>query len=200
MSVLEKKYGDLLDHPQEFKDIQERVEDITCLVNDLTLMTELDEVNYWAMDVFDYYPIIRGFIEGYDETNTHQVSVQSECDVHFIFANPRLFTIALRQVLDNAVTFTPNGGAICIFLRQQGAYHLIEVVDEGIGMAPDTLAQATHRFYRMDDAHTKRGFGLGLSMVKRICEIHSSRLIIESTLSEGTRVVLRFVAGDASRL
>ncbi len=98
----------------------------------------------------------------------------------------------LRQVLDNlinnAIRYTPAGGAIDLglFCRENRA--VIQVSDTGQGIAADDLPHIFDRFYRADKARTRAagGTGLGLSIVKWIVEGHNGQIYVESTLGEGT--------------
>ena len=62
------------------------------------------------------------------------------------------------------------------------------IQDTGIGMTPNTLRRAFQRFHRGDEAHTTPGFGLGLSMAKKIIEKHGGNIHIDSQPNEGTLV------------
>ncbi|HOW88032.1 MAG TPA: sensor histidine kinase, partial [Candidatus Omnitrophota bacterium] len=64
----------------------------------------------------------------------------------------------------------------------------VTVEDTGIGIDPKTLASLGTRFYRADQARSKDGAGLGLSIVKAICDAHKGAIRFESALSRGTKV------------
>jgi two-component system sensor histidine kinase BaeS len=103
-----------------------------------------------------------------------------------------LLSDAIRELLDNAVRFTPDGGAIMLRAQAQGNWLLVEVEDEGTGIAPADLARIFETFWRQDKAHTTRGFGLGLPLVQRVVELHGGHVEVESQPGEGSlfRVVL----------
>ena len=81
----------------------------------------------------------------------------------------------------NAVKFTPEGGTIEIALRRSGEHIEIAVVDTGIGIAPQLLPYVFDRFRQGDDATTRaHGLGLGLSIVRRLVELHGGDVIAAS--------------------
>ncbi|MFN7930722.1 MAG: PAS domain-containing protein [Blastocatellia bacterium] len=92
----------------------------------------------------------------------------------------------LRQVawnlLNNAVKFTPAGGAVVLCLRRQSEQMLLTVSDTGQGIAPDFLPHVFERFSQADTARTRRfgGLGLGLALVKHIVELHGGTIMAAS--------------------
>ncbi|MBE2269760.1 MAG: PAS domain S-box protein [Anaerolinea sp.] len=93
---------------------------------------------------------------------------------------------ALRQLLDNAVNFTPEGGLISVSTYQCEDHLSIEIQDTGCGIAEDDLPKIFNRFFRIDDAHTSSGFGLGLPIAKRIVEMHGGSISVASQLGQGS--------------
>lgn len=97
----------------------------------------------------------------------------------------RLFT----NLLDNALKFTEPGGKVAVRVGILGSEKATVVVeDSGVGIDPDTLENLGTRFYRADQARSKEGAGLGLSIVKAICDAHQGSLRFESLPGQGTRV------------
>ena len=101
-----------------------------------------------------------------------------------------LLSSALVNLVENSAKASQPGQKI--FLRAVGA--VLEVRDEGRGIAPEDLSRVTEPFYMGDPSRSKvhGGFGLGLALVKEIAAVHHARLEIESTLGQGTTVRLVF--------
>jgi heavy metal sensor kinase len=102
----------------------------------------------------------------------------------------------LKQVtvnlLDNAIKYTPPGGAIEVVVHARNRQALLEVRDNGIGMPSAALPHVFDRFYRVDPARSRElgGAGLGLSIVKSICLAHRGRVEVQSTEGSGSRFII----------
>jgi heavy metal sensor kinase len=91
----------------------------------------------------------------------------------------------ILNLLDNAVKYTPAGGAVSIELTASSGEALIRVRDNGIGIPAKDQAFVFNRFYRVDKARSRAmgGAGLGLSIVRRIAEAHGGSVSLESGAS-----------------
>jgi len=104
----------------------------------------------------------------------------------------------LLTLVSNAIKFTPPGGAVCIGLstRPDGGVDLA-VRDNGIGMRAEDIPLALQPFGRLASPamHKNEGMGLGLTVCKRLAELHGARLIVDSELGVGTTCTIAFPAG-----
>ena len=89
--------------------------------------------------------------------------------------NADLLRILLRNLVDNAVRYTPAGGRIEVRVGREGQAVRLAVADSGPGIPPSQREQALRRFYRLADQEIQ-GSGLGLSIAARIAELHGARL------------------------
>jgi heavy metal sensor kinase len=99
----------------------------------------------------------------------------------------------VRNVLDNAIKYTPAGGRVSIELDEpDGKAFRLRVSDTGIGIPEAALPHIFDRFYRVDQARTREegGSGLGLSIVKQIVEAHGGNVSVQSDIGIGTIVTL----------
>jgi len=94
----------------------------------------------------------------------------------------------LRNLVDNAIRYTPEGGTITLSLFQNGDWALLRVADTGIGISPEHLPHIFDRFYRADKARSRAsgGTGLGLAIVKGIVEQHGGRVTVTSEPGKGS--------------
>ena len=102
---------------------------------------------------------------------------------------------ALRNLLENALDYTPAGGRVQIVCRVDKHDVEISVANSGVEIAPQDLPYIFERFYRTDPARTRRqgGAGIGLSIVKQLIEAHGGRVGAESADGQ-TRIWLRLPA------
>jgi signal transduction histidine kinase len=100
---------------------------------------------------------------------------------------PELLERVLSNLVSNAIKYTPNGGVL-LGARPRGSHVDLVVVDSGIGIAPNDLGLIFGDFFQVGnrERNSKKGFGLGLGIVRRLCEGMSWRLEVRSTLGRGT--------------
>lgn len=102
----------------------------------------------------------------------------------------------LRNLLVNAAKFSPSGHPIVVRATHDGDQVVIEVVDEGVGIAEDQLARVFDRLYRAPGASfVARGTGLGLNMVRRYVELMGGTVSVRSVVGEGSTFTVRLPAG-----
>ena len=100
---------------------------------------------------------------------------------------------ALINLLDNALHYTPSGGAVTVRLQAVGGEVAVAVEDSGHGIEPEHLPHLFERFYRTDWARAKDagGTGLGLPIVKEIAEAHGGTVSVTSQVDKGSVFTLR---------
>ena len=108
----------------------------------------------------------------------------------FVKSDPQELHLALFKLLENAIRFTPAGGAVMIHTRAGQTEVKITIQDTGIGIPAEDLPHVIERFYRVDKARTSRGAGLGLSIAAKIVEAHDGEIMIDSAPGVGTTVTL----------
>jgi signal transduction histidine kinase len=109
-----------------------------------------------------------------------------------IEADERRLKQALFNLISNAIKFTPPGGTVSVAAECHGEELLLSVADTGIGIAPADQARVFAKFER---GARQSGAGLGLSLVKKLIELHGGTVSIESAPEHGTRVLCRLPAG-----
>jgi len=97
---------------------------------------------------------------------------------------------ALANLLDNAIKYTPPGGAVQLTASPHRQHAIITVRDTGLGIAPDELSKVWDRLYRSDKSRSQRGLGLGLSLVKAIIQAHQGTVAVSSTPGQGSLFTL----------
>lgn len=110
-----------------------------------------------------------------------------------VLGSRRDLAIALRNLLDNAIRYTGEGGMITLTLDQDDRQAVVEVADTGEGIPTRDLDRVFERFYRVDSARSREtgGTGLGLSIVKHVAESHRGSVVVESELGVGSTFIIR---------
>lgn len=110
-----------------------------------------------------------------------------------VHGDPDLLRVALRNLIDNALRYTPEGGKISVGIAQEHGEAYVEVNDTGPGVPEADLPRLVERFYRSSEAGSE-GSGLGLAIVRRIAEIHGARLEVANIAGGGFSARLRWCA------
>jgi len=108
-----------------------------------------------------------------------------------IMVDERVCIQILLNLLSNAVKFTPQHGHVAATAAEAAdGSLLIQVVDNGIGIGPDHLAQVFDRFHQVDGSYARQygGTGLGLHLTKKLVELHGGTIRLDSSLGMGTTV------------
>lgn len=108
-------------------------------------------------------------------------------------ANPQLLNILLRNLLDNAIKYTPVGGKVLVSAENYAGRLCVAVDDSGPGVADEEYPRLTQRFYRcVETAQQAEGSGLGLSIVQRILRLHDAEVAFSRSALGGFRAELYF--------
>ena len=111
-----------------------------------------------------------------------------------------LFEQAVGNLLVNAIKYSGPDTKICLCSRKEDSFAVVEVVDQGPGIAAEHLPRIFERFYRVDRARSRKlgGTGLGLAIVKHIANIHGGTAGASSIVGQGSTFFIRIPARDYS--
>ena len=128
--------------------------------------------------------------------NVH-VDISGDCTVT---ADAKRFRQVVRSLIDNAVKFTEPDGHIGVRAVADGDGVRIEVLDNGTGISPAALPKVFDRFFQEDNSRTRQhgGMGMGLALVKRLCEAQGATVQITSTPGQGTTVSMHWPGAAAA--
>ena len=121
------------------------------------------------------------------------LSVDVPAGLPSIVADRDKISHVLGNLLGNAIDFTPAGGRVWVIARRvddgQGPHLLIEVGDTGIGIAPEHHDLVFREFAQVDASAARQhhGTGLGLTIARKLVELHGGRIWLESQLGQGSR-------------
>ncbi len=125
-----------------------------------------------------------------DMASKRNITLKAELgrDDLFIEADAGKISIALSNLVKNAIVFTDDGGHIFVSGESVPGYVKVSVIDDGIGIPPKDLPRIFERFYQVESHLTRRhgGMGLGLSVAKVMIEMHGGRIWAESAEGKGS--------------
>ena len=131
------------------------------------------------------------------------VTVQTalDRDLPQVQADPQKIAWVIGQLLDNAVKFTSSGGRVVLGVQRETTnLVIVSVIDTGIGIPPQRIAEIFEPFHQLDGSSTRRyaGTGIGLSLVRQIVEAHGSMLEVVSESGKGStfKFPLLAIAGE----
>jgi signal transduction histidine kinase len=171
------------------------------------LIDDLSDVSHFAkglvssdMRLVDVKHLIA---EALEQNNTiirarnHNVELESELNDFYIIADHKRMLQVLKNLLSNSAKYTPQGGNIRIKLNSDKEQVVINVIDDGSGIAPDVLPKVFDLFGRASQStdHLNHGLGIGLAVVKNIVEQHSGSVCAFSEEGvKGSRFEIRLPA------
>jgi len=108
--------------------------------------------------------------------------------------DPRAFKQIALNLIANAVKFTERGGSVTVSATVDGTRLMLRVTDTGVGIAAEDLLRIGDPFFQAGKTYQRRheGTGLGLSIVKGLVALHDGEMTVQSTVGEGTTVIVAF--------
>ncbi len=119
-----------------------------------------------------------------DATRKCVIDVDIDDEKIVVEGVPDLLQVALRNLVDNAVRYSPEGSRITVALRREHGQPVLSVADNGPGVSETELPRLVERFYRSPEV-VAEGSGLGLTIVHRIAELHGARLELANRTGGG---------------
>lgn len=147
---------------------------------------------------------LANYLEGEFSPQAVESNLQLTINVdeqHIVYADPVLLERVLRNLLSNAIKYTKRG-YVELKSAMGDSNVQISVNDTGIGVPKDKLDSIFSEFIQVSNPERDRnkGLGLGLSIVKRLCDLQNIKLVFDSRLNQGTNVQLTLALGDAALL
>jgi two-component system, OmpR family, phosphate regulon sensor histidine kinase PhoR len=116
-----------------------------------------------------------------------ELKLQTDCELKLVVER-YLIELAIANLVDNAIKYSDEGGAVLLSAKKDNEFVLISVTDNGIGIPREYLERIFERFYRVDKSRSRErgGTGLGLSIVKHIALLHKGRVTVVSAPGQGS--------------
>jgi two-component system sensor histidine kinase VicK len=123
-------------------------------------------------------------------TKIHHIIVDLSPELPMVAADQRWIKQVLRNLLDNAVKYSPDGGLIVIRGSARESNVVVSISDQGVGISPEDMVPLFEKYHRNKTANSLHipGTGLGLPFSRAIVEAHSGQIWAESTKGQGTTI------------
>lgn len=180
---------------EKFLDIiNEEAERLTRLINDILLLSSLEQQTYSEYESIDINKILRDvYYMIKSSAKEREVTIKIVGDkMPLVYGEEDKFKQMFINLVDNAVKYSGNGSIVIISKSIIGDKVEITVEDNGVGIEEEHLGKLFERFYRVDKARSRNngGTGLGLAIVKHIVKLFNGDIRVESKVGIGTKFMV----------
>lgn len=190
------QYSDTLEETKESLEVINRhAKRMTNLINQIMELSKLERQKEIEKEKINLSNIVLQLLEDYKpllESKNLNLVYNVEKDLR-IQGNKIMLERVFLNILMNAVKFTKTN--IEVSLIREGKTAILKIRDNGIGISEENKKFIWERFFQVNDSRNKeenKGSGLGLSMVKKIVDLHSATIDLESELEQGTCFTIKF--------
>ena len=202
------KYAAEDKNEDELVEIADHIDETTSHLSGL-----LDNLLNWAMQQQGHFPYIpeklnlkelleeiAGIFQNMARSKQIDLIISAADNVE-IWADRNTTMTILRNLTNNALKFTPEGGAVNIIGDQEGEYVKISVKDTGIGMSPEKL----QKLFDLEDKQSKygtageKGLGLGLQLVQEFVELNKGEVEVKSVMNKGSEFIIKLPLFETSK-
>jgi signal transduction histidine kinase len=154
------------------------------------------------LEHFHILDVLEAVLEDFShEAKQKGLKLKAHCsDLIIVHSDQVLLERIVRNLISNAIRYT-DSGSVLVSCRRRQNHILFQVWDTGIGIDPGSQGEVFEEFHQVDNPQRdrKKGLGLGLSIVKRMCDLLAHPIELRSVKGKGTVVSLLIPAGDASQ-
>ncbi|MDD5307964.1 MAG: response regulator [Deltaproteobacteria bacterium] len=185
-----------------------RANTLRTLVSDLLNLTAIETGNFsLKRSSIDICKVVEDAAEAFAEkAHDKGISLSVECKEQLVgeqvLADRNAIYSVVSNLIDNAIKYTPSGGSVQVRLENHGLYARVSVKDSGIGLDAEQRDKVFDEFFRVKNEHTAGipGTGLGLTLVKRLVEMHNGRIDVESAVGKGSAFSISLPTADSAEM
>lgn len=194
--------GQVGEEPEKEQNMLERsllrIKTLRMMVSELMNLTAMETGNFTLKrSPLDIKKVVSEAVEFHrEQAQEKQIALSMTCggkpEVAQVLADRDAMFIVFKNLIENAIKYTPDEGHVCVHTEQNGIYVKVKVKDDGIGMKSDEKARVFDEFFRARNSYTTQipGTGLGLSLVKRLLEMHHGTISLETAPGEGSEFIV----------
>jgi signal transduction histidine kinase len=191
--ILSGMTGDLNDQQKQFMDVIKRnLGRMSVLISDLSDINRMEsgrmQFEFGKFDIRDVVEDVTDSLQERIANREQTLEVKIDSEVTAVYADSRRVNQVLTNLLSNANKYTSDGGRVQIQVSQNNGCAQVAVIDSGIGISEEDQAKLFTQFFRAEDEAVREqaGWGLGLSIVKKMVEAQGGEIWFKSTLGEGS--------------
>lgn len=181
---------------EKFSAIAAATDQMTRLTEDLLLLARTDKFSTVNQSLVHLSLILSDLIQLYKLTAEEKdITLTTELTENlYLLGNEALLEQVFANLLQNALYYTPPGGAIVVEANRVNSKIVINFKDTGIGIAPEHLDKIFERFFRVDTSRSYKNAksGLGLAIVREIVQLHKGKISVDSQLGVGSCFTVSF--------
>lgn len=160
------------------------------LVADLLDLSRMEDPSGFRHEAVDVSEVARKLAEeAQQRATTKRLHFERRIeDSVWTQGDERQLSLLIRNLLDNAIRYTPEEGSVTLEVGREDDQAVVVVSDDGIGIPLKSQARVFERFYRVDEGRSRDqgGTGLGLAIVKHVADLYSGRVELRSEFGEGS--------------
>ena len=181
----------LAEYEKTLKSSKEEVDDLIALVENLLFINRDSQEPTAIREDVDLVDIISGrvsLLQKRAQLKRQTISLKSPTENKVIQGNSHLLSRLFSNLLDNAIKYSPERADIYVNINYDHHYANVIIINTGIGIPQKEITKIFDRFYRIDPSRCEKGYGLGLSIVKQIVDLHQGKINITSAQGRQTKV------------
>lgn len=162
------------------------------IVDSLLFLSKINDTKSQKKDIINVVLLMNGVIKRYEnEFRDRDINVvfihKEQLQIHFLKEH---FEILVSNLISNAIKYTPNGGSVTLSFQTSNSGLKLVIEDNGAGIEKRDLEHIFDRFYRgsLNVNNKDDGYGLGMSIVKEICDVNGLKIELASSKGKGTKV------------
>lgn len=198
-SRAKRKAKTIEDYQAALNTVEDQGNKMSHMISQLLAITRLDQKSLQVkMQKADFGAFVSACCDEFTPADPRGITLSAKIDQRiFLSFDPSLMSRVIQNLLENAYKYGRENGTIKVALKHDGEYAYLYVIDNGIGISEEDLPNIFKRFWQADSSRGEdQGVGLGLAMVKQICEIHGGNILVKSTLGEGSRFIVTLPLSD----
>jgi signal transduction histidine kinase len=179
--------------------IDVRARQLTGIVDRLLLGSRIESGRIdLTLEAVDAAPILHELVNALHAATAREITVEIDDELPPLEVDAAAFTTIVDHLLDNAVKYSPGGGAVILFATALGDHVELTVSDEGVGMTDEQAANCFDRFWQAELTDVRRfgGTGIGLYIVRSLVEAMNGRIMVSSAPGEGAAFTVELQRAD----